>query len=134
MTPRTPLLHIIVPVLALLASLASCYNDRSRMHDALTTPDAGLALSSADSVRLRKQQDSISFTTTHHYTLNYNFIVHTDTIRLSPLQPEEIVSRQQQPRMPEGVIPDGIILVPDTDTIVVLRDDRLVVADIRILP
>ena len=131
MTPPATLLRIIIPVLALIASLTSCYNDRSRVHDALATPDAGLAVSSADSVRLKRQQDSVSFTTSHHYTLNYNFIVHTDTLRLHPQQPEEIVSRQQQS---DDLLPDDIIPVADTDTIIVVRDDRLVVADIRILP
>lgn len=140
MTPRTPLPHTLLIILALVASLASCYNDRSRMHDALTTPDAGLAVSSADSLRLKRQQDSISFTTSHHYTLNYNFIVHTDTIRLCPQQPEEIVSRQQAEEIAirqqpsADLLPTDLIPVADTDTIIVVRDDRIVVADIRIIP
>ena len=63
-----------------------------------------------------EQMDSISFYTTHHYTHNYNFVVTTDSLRLIAQQPEEAVS--------------GLFV----DTFSVYRDDRLVVADILMLP
>ena len=52
--------------------------------------------------------DSISFYTTHHYSQNYNFIVVADSLRLSN---------------------NGT-----TDTFFVYKGDRLVVADIMMLP
>ena len=63
-----------------------------------------------------EQMDSISFYTTHHYTQNYNFLVTTDSLNLIVQQPSELLSN---------------MLV---DTIAVRHDDRLVVADIMILP
>ena len=60
--------------------------------------------------------DSISFYTTHHYTQNYNFLVTADSLHLIVQQPSELLSE---------------MLV---DTIVVHREDRLVVADIMTLP
>ena len=63
-----------------------------------------------------EQVDSVSFYTTHHYTQNYNFVVTGDSLQLIVQQPSEAVS--------------GMLV----DTIVVQRDDRLVVADIVTLP
>jgi hypothetical protein len=60
-----------------------------------------------------KQQDSISFYTTHHYTLNYNFVVKADSLTLIEAEPEELV--------------DGMMI----DSITVKRHDHLVVADIH---
>lgn len=39
-----------------------------------------------------RQLDSISFSTTHHYTNKYNFMVFKDSIHLMRQQPEELVS------------------------------------------
>ncbi len=63
-----------------------------------------------------RQLDSISFYTTHHYTQNFNFIVTSDTLSLVSQQPEEHPFLLQ------------------TDTLTVRRGDRLVVADVAILP
>ena len=62
-----------------------------------------------------EQMDSISFYTTHHYTQNYNFLVTADTLWLICQQPSEVLSN---------------MLV---DSVAVVRDDRLVVADIMTL-
>lgn len=62
------------------------------------------------------QMDSISFYTTHHYTQNYNFLVRADSLRIIIQIPSETVS--------------GMLV----DTTTVLRGDRLVVADIVIMP
>lgn len=62
-----------------------------------------------------EQMDSISFYTTHHYTYNYNFLVTADTLWLVVQQPSELLSE---------------MLV---DSVPVVRDDRLVVADIMTL-
>ena len=59
--------------------------------------------------------DSISFYTTHHYTQNYNFLVTADTLWLICQQPSEVLS-------------DMLV-----DSVAVVRDDRLVVADIMTL-
>lgn len=62
-----------------------------------------------------EQMDSISFYTTHHYTHNYNFLVTADTLWLICQQPSEVLS-------------DMLV-----DSVAVVRDDRLVVADIMTL-
>lgn len=59
-----------------------------------------------------EQMDSISFYTTHHYTQNYNFLVKCDSLNIIVQIPSETLS--------------GMLV----DTISVVRDDRLVVADI----
>jgi len=62
------------------------------------------------------QLDSISFFSTHHYTENFNFFVHADSFHMIAQHPAEWVSE-----MP-------------VDTLTVFRGDRLVVADITIMP
>ncbi len=63
-----------------------------------------------------EQMDSISFYTTHHYSQNYNFVVVADSIDLVVQQPFENSTVKVQ------------------DTVVVHREDRVVVADIITLP
>ena len=53
-------------LLFLAASLSSCYNQASQTPDAWSLTD--------------KQQDSISFYSTHHYTQNFNFVVKGDSM------------------------------------------------------
>ncbi len=73
--------------------LCSCYNHGQQ------TPDAW---------DLTKEQiDSISFSTTHHYTQGYNFVVNTDSL---------------------------VLLSDEGDSLFVVKHDRLVVADINIQP
>ncbi len=62
------------------------------------------------------QRDSLSFQREHHYTNNFNFVVSADSIILLSQQPEEAVA-------------DFPI-----DTFAVMKDEHVVVADIRILP
>ena len=62
-----------------------------------------------------EQMDSISFYTTHHYTHNYNFLVTADSLHLIVQQPSEFLSEMW------------------VDTIAVVHEDRLVVADIMTL-
>lgn len=90
--------------ITLLAMLCSCYHDRGKQHDALP----------ANAVERRL--DSISFESNHHYSINYNFVVKTDSLVLLRQQPEEYVNNMF------------------TDSVSVFRHDRLVVADIRIIP
>lgn len=61
------------------------------------------------------QNDSSHFKATHHYSSNYNFVVKTDSLVLSKQQPEETLSHLQE------------------DSLVVYKNDHLVVADIRIM-
>ena len=77
--------------------LFSCYNHGQQ------TPDAW---------DLTKQQiDSISFSTTHHYTQNYNFLVTAGSLPLS----DDLAERA-------------------FDTLYVVRGERIVVADIAYVP
>ena len=84
-------------LLVIVLLLSSCYNHRQR------TPDAW---------DLTKQQiDSISFSTTHHYTQNFNFIVNAGSLPLSDNLPDMIF-----------------------DTMYVVHGERIVVAEIQTVP
>ena len=67
-------------------------------------------------VLTEQQLDSIAFARTHHYTITYNFLVSDDSLMLTRQMPEEAVSN-----------------LP-IDSFAIGPDQRLVVADIRILP
>ena len=72
---------------------------------------------SPDAWDLTEQQlDSISFYTSHHYTQNYNFLVRADSMPIIQQIPAEAVS-------------DMLV-----DTLMVYRDEHLVVADITTVP
>ena len=72
---------------------------------------------SPDAWDLTKQQlDSISFYTTHHYTQNYNFLVRADSMPIIAQLPAEAISD-----MP-------------VDTLMVYKNEHLVVADITTVP
>ncbi|MBR1687112.1 MAG: zinc ribbon domain-containing protein [Prevotella sp.] len=75
----------------------SCYNQGSQSPDAWDLT--------------KEQMDSISFSTTHHYSQNYNFLVKTDSLRLVDMPGPE-----------------------SYDTVSVFRHDHLVVADIQTIP
>ena len=63
-----------------------------------------------------EQLDSLSFSASHHYSNNYNFVVKADSLPLIRQQPEEFVT--------------DVAL----DTLYVKRHDHVAVADIRIVP
>lgn len=63
-----------------------------------------------------KQLDSISFSTTHHYTNKYNFVVAADSLMLIRQQPEEYVNSLS------------------IDSFPVKKHCLLVVSDIRMIP
>ena len=79
----------------MLLLLTSCYNHGQR------TPDAWDLT--------QHQLDSISFSTTHHYTQNYNFVVTTKSLPLSDNLPDMAF-----------------------DSLYVVRGERIVVAEIQI--
>jgi len=81
----------------LLLLLTGCYNHGQR------TPDAWDLT--------QHQLDSISFSTTHHYTQNYNFVVTTSSLPLSDNLPDMAF-----------------------DSLYVVRGERIVVAEIQIVP
>jgi len=92
-------MSLIKNYILLLAALllTGCYNHGQQ------TPDAW---------NLTQQQiDSISFSTTHHYSQNYNFLVHTHSIPLA-----------------DNIPPLAF------DTMYIVKGERVVVADIRIVP
>ena len=67
----------------------------------------------------RQQRDSMAFSITHHYSLNYNFSIISDSLRLCS-------------ELPQPYIHNGDIHVTPirTDTFTLHRDDKIVVADI----
>ncbi len=83
--------------LLLAALLSACYNPGAGTPDAWDLTD--------------EQLDSISFSTTHHYSQNYNFVIKADSLGLSCQAPDEL----------------------PFDTSVVVRGDRVVVADIMFM-
>lgn len=86
--------------------LASCYHDKrpEDIHD-------GFAERDSDAIA-----DSISFYSTHHYGVGYNFVVHDDSLRLILQQPEEHVSQ--------------LVI----DSCCIAHSQHLAVTDIRIIP
>lgn len=78
--------------------LTSCYKAPT------TAPDAWSMT--------EEQLDSLSFSTTHHYSQGYNFVVKADTLRLVCQQPDEL----------------------PIDSTSISRGDRMVVADIMTIP
>ncbi len=95
--------RFVWPLLLSLLLLTSCYH-RPVRHQV------------SQAVLTEQQLDSIGFARTHHYTINYNFLVRDDSLMLTRQMPEETVSN-----------------LP-TDSFAIKKDQRLVVADIRILP
>lgn len=78
--------------------MASCYNSQSETPDAWDLTD--------------QQLDSVSFSTTHHYSQNYNFVVKSDTLLLNGKEPSEDLQ----------------------DSVFAFKDDEIVVADIQTIP
>lgn len=95
----------LMVLLGMVFMLSGCYHRRTyhQQHAAL------LAYSD-------KQLDSISFSTTHHYTNKFNFLVFRDSLELIAQQPEEFLS--------------GLPI----DSFAVKRNRLLVVTDIRMVP
>jgi len=97
--------HEIVCLMASIACLillASCYRQPS------PTPDGW--------VPTEEQMDSISFYTTHHYSVNYNFVITADSLPLIMQLPTEVVSGMR------------------VDSFYVGKSSPLVVADILMIP
>ncbi len=92
-------------LLGMVLMLCSCYHRHS------AKPQHAALVEYSD-----KQRDSISFSTTHHYTNKYNFVVVADSLMLVRQQPEEYVN-----------------LLP-TDSFSVKKNCLLVVSDIRMIP
>lgn len=106
--------------------VCSCYHDKSKQHDALAEPETSLTIEQVDSASIKRKQDSLSFYTAHHYTNNYNFVVTSDSMVLYSQQPEELISRSD--------LPEELKEKMDTDSVAIYANERLVVAEIRILP
>lgn len=96
---------VIVMLMGILFSMTGCYHRHG-----IKTKSAALVEYSD------KQLDSISFSTTHHYTNKFNFLVFKDSLMLIRQQPEEFVNH-----------------LP-TDSFVVKKNCLLVVSDIRMIP
>ncbi len=96
--------HYMVLTISILitAMTTSCYHNVGRKP--------------ADTVTTTQQPDTLGFARTHHYSLNYNFVVKADSLVLLKQQPEEMLYD-----MP-------------IDSVVVYKHNHLVVADIRIIP
>lgn len=102
--------RVFSAVLLALLLMSSCYREhtpsRFQLKDTVVVADT---LTPA-------QQDSINFAKTHHYSENFNFVVRKDSVVLLRQQPEEYLSQMM------------------TDSFSVYRNERMVVADIRIYP
>lgn len=94
-----------VMLLGILLMLSSCYH----CHNSHQQHAAMVEYSD-------RQLDSISFSTTHHYTNKYNFLVFKDSLELMRQQPEEYISGLK------------------VDTFAVKKNHLLVVTDIRMVP
>lgn len=95
----------LVMLLGILLMLSSCYH----RHNSHQQHAAMVEYSD-------RQLDSISFSTTHHYTNKYNFLVFKDSLELMRQQPEEYISGLK------------------VDTFAVNKNHLLVVTDIRMVP
>lgn len=90
-------------MLLALVLLTGCYSRKQTLrHNATATLS-------------EKQLDSLSFSSKHHYSQGYNFVVRRDSLVMLRQQPEESLS--------------GL----PTDTLVFHRKEHVVVADVRIL-
>lgn len=94
-----------VLLLGILLMLSSCYH----RHNSHQQHAAMVEYSD-------RQLDPISFSTTHHYTNKFNFLVFKDSLELMRQQPEEYIS--------------GL----PVDTFAVKKNHLLVVTDIRMVP
>ena len=92
-------------VLGLVMMLSGCYHRRG------AKPQHAALVEYSD-----KQLDSISFSSTHHYTNKYNFVVSADSLMLIRQQPEEVVNHLR------------------IDSFPVYKHCLLVVSDIRMIP
>lgn len=111
-------------------SVSSCLTDnRKKDVDTLGIGGVGIVMEPIDSILLKRQQDSMWFSSNHHYTTNYNFIVSSDSLRLFLSQPEEIVSKKE---VTEDKLWATELQVEDS--IIINNGEQLVVAEIRILP
>ncbi len=95
----------LVMLLGILLMLSSCYH----RHNSHQQHAAMVEYSD-------RQLDSILFSTTHHYTNKYNFLVFKDSLELMRQQPEEYISGLK------------------VDTFAVKKNHLLVVTDIRMVP
>ena len=102
---RNKIIHILLMLMTVTA-LTGCYSHKPKTSGAMSK----LASYS------QHQIDSISFSSTHHYTNGYNFVVKSDSIMLIRQQPEEYLSH-----------------LP-TDSFAIHKHQHVVVADIRELP
>ena len=98
-------IRTILTIIIVACCLAACYSNKRPASGQMPVADY------TDS-----QIDSLRFLLTHHYTENYNFVVRTDSMLLTRQMPEELLN--------------GLAV----DSFTVLHDQRLVVADIRVIP
>ena len=119
------LIYIIVCIV-LATMTASCYEYGGDGHDTLVYLETQSANITPDSSTTQRYQDSLTFSSTHHYSKNYNFVIQCDSLVLYLQQPEEIVSGYDAPK--------EYRIERDIDSVTVYRGEHLVVADIRILP
>ena len=96
---------VVAALLGMVFMLSSCYH----RHGQRQQPAAFVEYSD-------RQLDSISFSTTHHYTNKFNFLVFKDSVNLIQQQPEEVLS--------------GL----EIDSFSVQKNHLLVVTDIRMVP
>jgi hypothetical protein len=110
-------IYLLFYLSTFLLLLTGCYRNRAReLPTAADTSAVEYVAPRIDTVALKQKRDSLLFLSKHHYTLNFNFVVTADSIRLLKGQPEEVLSEMQ------------------IDSFYVYKNQSLAVADIRILP
>lgn len=95
----------IVFFLLIVCCLTACYSNKRHASGQMPAMDY-----------TDTQIDSLRFLMTHHYTENFNFVVRSDSLTLTRQMPEELLN--------------GLAV----DSFSVGHEQRLVVADIRIMP
>lgn len=110
------ILSAVISTVIAAMTLSSCYRATIRQHNPMVaqTAVANAYTQSADSDSTAYDDDN-TFYNTHHYSLNYNFVVKKDSLVLLRQQPEELLY--------------GL----PTDSFVVSKGNHLVVVDIRII-
>ena len=108
---------ILFNLFTFLLLFTGCYRNKAReLPSAVDTNAVEYVAPRIDTVALKQKRDSLLFLAQHHYTENFNFVVRSDSLCLFKEQPEEVLSQMM------------------VDSFYVYRNDRLAVADIRILP
>lgn len=122
---RKSFLYSVLLLIAMIV-MGSCYHSQRPSplrptKDTMSSLDTMVRIDSADYIR---QLDTLNFEKLHHYGKNFNFVVREDSIVLFSKQPVVEVS---------DLANDSFSINIQPDSFTVRSNQRLVVADIRVL-